>query len=71
MTLVLNPVMGHLSTSYTTNVYPSLLMTSRYDFNIFSYDSDVSIGVQISPSNENSEADQTLRARFSLTNVSK
>ena len=71
-TLVLNPAMGHLSSSYTTHLQPSLLMTSRYDFNIYSYESDVSLGLEISQqpqSTESNETPQSLNARFSLTKV--
>jgi distribution and morphology protein 10 len=71
-TLILNPVMGHLSSSYTTHLRPSLRMTSRYDFNIFSYESDVSVGLEISQQShiaDSQEMLQALNARFSLTKV--
>ena len=70
-TLVLNPVMGHLSSSYTTHLQPTLVMTTKFDFNVYSYESDVSVGLKISPSISDIDIriPQTLNARFSLSNV--
>ncbi|KAJ2997980.1 Mitochondrial distribution and morphology protein 10 [Globomyces sp. JEL0801] len=63
---IANPVMGHYTSSYAAQVRPHIKMATRYDFNIYSYDADVSVAIEIAPRGK----DQKLNARFSLLNVS-
>ncbi|KAG0192615.1 Mitochondrial distribution and morphology protein 10 [Apophysomyces sp. BC1034] len=45
-TYTLNPVVGHMSTAYTTQVSKQLAVCSRFDFNIYSYESDLALGFE-------------------------
>lgn len=47
MTLTLNPLMGNLSSSYAVKAGPNLSLCSRFDFNVYSYESDVSLGMEL------------------------
>ena len=47
MTLTLNPLMGNLSSSYAVKASPSLALCSRFDFNVYSYESDLQIGMEL------------------------
>lgn len=38
--------MGHVSSSYAAQVHPDLGLCSRFDFNLYSYDSDLTAGVE-------------------------
>ncbi|KAI9204962.1 uncharacterized protein BJ171DRAFT_93152 [Polychytrium aggregatum] len=49
MSFVCNPMMGHLSATYTATVRPHLDISTRYDLNVFSFESDVSAGLEYSP----------------------
>lgn len=64
-TLVVNPIMGHVSLSYSTSIQSFMTMTTRYDVNFYSFYSDISVGVEVCPP----EQDQLLQAKFSLTDV--
>jgi distribution and morphology protein 10 len=64
-TLILNPVMGHISTSYSSEIMSRLIVTTKYEFNFFSYDSDVSFGMEFF----SSKKDQLLQFRLSLLHV--
>lgn len=44
ITATLNPIMGHLSTAYAVAISPNSSLASRFDFNLFSYDADLTIG---------------------------
>lgn len=44
MTLTVNPLVGHLSSTYTMKVSGLATLCSRLDFNIFSYESDLTLG---------------------------
>ncbi|KAJ2701170.1 Mitochondrial distribution and morphology protein 10 [Coemansia sp. IMI 209128] len=46
LTCVLNPIMGHLSLAWTQQVRPSLCTAARYDFNVFSLNSELAAGVE-------------------------
>jgi distribution and morphology protein 10 len=48
-TLTMNPLLGHLSSSFTSNITSALSMGTRYDFNVYSYDSDLSFGFVYTP----------------------
>jgi hypothetical protein len=65
-TLIANPIMGHFSSSYAADVTSTIRMATKYDFNMYSYDSDLSFGVEFEPPHQQ----QTLRASISLMNVS-
>lgn len=43
--LMVNPMMGHFNTTYTTTVLPGMHMSTGYDWNMFSYESDIGIGL--------------------------
>lgn len=47
MTLTLNPLMGNLSSSYAIKAGPNLALCSRFDFNVYSYESDVVLGLEL------------------------
>ncbi|OAV95077.1 hypothetical protein PTTG_05193 [Puccinia triticina 1-1 BBBD Race 1] len=42
----LNPIMGQISTSYGTKIGSNLAMATRFDFNFFSFDSDITFGLE-------------------------
>ncbi|KAG0211846.1 Mitochondrial distribution and morphology protein 10 [Mortierella sp. GBA30] len=46
VTHTLNPIMGHFSSSYAAQVHPDLGLCSRFDFNLYSYDSELTAGVE-------------------------
>ncbi|KAG1140841.1 hypothetical protein G6F37_008757 [Rhizopus arrhizus] len=45
-TYTLNPIVGHMSTSYVAKVSEELALCSRYDFSIYSYESDLAFGFE-------------------------
>ncbi|KAG1449103.1 hypothetical protein G6F56_008748 [Rhizopus delemar] len=45
-TYTLNPIVGHMSTSYVAQVSNELALCSRYDFSIYSYESDLAFGFE-------------------------
>ncbi|KAF2773174.1 hypothetical protein EJ03DRAFT_324216 [Teratosphaeria nubilosa] len=47
MTLTLNPLMGNLSSTYAVKAGPNLALCSRFDFNVYSYESDVVVGMEL------------------------
>lgn len=47
MTLTVNPLVGHLSSTYTMKVAGLATVCSRLDFNIFSYESDLTLGAEV------------------------
>ena len=47
MTLTLSPLMGHLSTTYTVKAGPNAAFCSRFDFNMYSYESDLVVGCEL------------------------
>lgn len=47
MTLTLNPLMGNLSSAYAVKAGPNLSFCSRFDFNVYSYESDVQLGLEL------------------------
>ncbi|KAI8841320.1 hypothetical protein BC829DRAFT_402626, partial [Chytridium lagenaria] len=61
ITFAANPMMGHVGSSYTTNVSPHTTMSTSYQFNVYSYDSDVAVGIEYSPSEGH-----LLKGKFSL-----
>lgn len=49
MTLTLAPLMGHLSTTYAIQAGRNASFCSRFDFNIYSYDSNLVVGRYMRP----------------------
>ncbi|KAA8897765.1 mitochondrial distribution and morphology protein 10 [Sphaerosporella brunnea] len=47
MTLTLNPLMGHLSATYAVKAGKSLSLASRFEFNMYSYESDIVMGCEM------------------------
>ncbi|KAL8650864.1 MAG: hypothetical protein Q9210_003568 [Variospora velana] len=47
MTLTLNPLMGNLSSSYSVRAGDLLSLSSRFDFNVYSYESGVAMGMEL------------------------
>ena len=44
LTILYNPLMGFLSTSYAAQVTPHLALASRFGVNVYSYESDLCLG---------------------------
>ncbi|KAH6567383.1 hypothetical protein BASA50_008550 [Batrachochytrium salamandrivorans] len=49
LTFVANPIMGHLNSAYSTTILKDMQMATQYDFNMYSFDADVSVGVEYAP----------------------
>ncbi|KAL8746451.1 MAG: hypothetical protein Q9190_001548 [Brigantiaea leucoxantha] len=47
MTLTLNPLMGNLSSTYSVRAGDLLSLSTRFDFNVYSYESDVVMGMEL------------------------
>ena len=47
MTLTLNPLMGNLSSSYSVKAGRHLALSTRFDFNFYSYESGVMAGLEL------------------------
>ena len=47
MTLTLNPLMGNLSSTYSVLASPILTLSSRFDFNVYSYESELQMGTEL------------------------
>ncbi|KAI5357695.1 Putative mitochondrial distribution and morphology protein [Septoria linicola] len=47
MVLTINPLMGNLSSTYAVKAGPNVALCSRFDFNVYSYESDVVVGVEL------------------------
>jgi mitochondrial distribution and morphology protein 10 len=46
ITYTLNPIVGHMSTSYVAQVSDELVLCSRFEFSIYSYESDLALGFE-------------------------
>jgi distribution and morphology protein 10 len=46
-TLTLNPLMGHLSTTYAVKAGNNAALCSKFDFNVYSYESDLMLGCEL------------------------
>ncbi|KAI9025351.1 hypothetical protein CLU79DRAFT_745199 [Phycomyces nitens] len=46
VTYTLNPIVGHMSTAYVAQVSDELALCSRFDFSIYSYESDLALGFE-------------------------
>lgn len=47
MTLTLNPLMGNLSSTYAVKAGQNLALCSRFDFNFYSYESELQLGCEL------------------------
>ena len=47
MTLAVNPILGHISSTYTVKTSVASTFCSKYDFNFFSYASNLSLGFEL------------------------
>ena len=47
MTLTVNPLMGNLSSTYAVKAGRSLALCSRFDFNVYSYESELQVGIEL------------------------
>lgn len=47
MTLTLNPLMGNVSSTYSVQAGRNLSLCSQYDFNFYSYESDLRMGLEL------------------------
>lgn len=56
-TYTLNPIVGHMSTSYVAKVSDQLVMCSRFDFSIYSYESDLALGFEYRTKNKHIETE--------------
>lgn len=57
MTLTLNPLMGNLSSTYAVKAGPNLSLCSRFDFNFYSYESDLQLGCELWRRRSNTDVD--------------
>ncbi|RKO85322.1 hypothetical protein BDK51DRAFT_32440 [Blyttiomyces helicus] len=62
LTLLASPMMGHVSSAYTTTIRPNLTMATRYDLNVYSYEADVAVGLEYA----HGKTDQVVKAKISL-----
>ncbi|CDR88130.1 related to MDM10-mitochondrial morphology and inheritance component [Sporisorium scitamineum] len=46
ITATLNPMMGHLSTAYAARMARDVVICSRFDFNVYSYESEWTVGAE-------------------------
>jgi len=56
ITLACNPILGHISSTYSVRTSASSTFSSRYDFNVYSYDSDLSFGCELWRTSGNASA---------------
>lgn len=64
MTLAVNPILGHMSSTYTVKTSKSSKFCSRYDFNLYSYDSNLTLGFELF-----SESLGDVKKRFVLPSI--
>ncbi|TFK27091.1 hypothetical protein FA15DRAFT_614750 [Coprinopsis marcescibilis] len=46
ITAIFNPMLGHIQTAYTARVSRDLSLASRFDFNVYSYESEWTMGAE-------------------------
>ena len=57
MTLTLNPLMGNLSSTYAVKAGSNLALCSRFDFNFYSYESELQVGCELWRRRRNTETE--------------
>ena len=71
MTCTLNPIMGNLSSTYSVLASPSLALSSRFDFNVYSYESGLRIGFELWRRISPQEADELSWAKSKMRSSHK
>ncbi|KAJ4372654.1 Mitochondrial distribution and morphology protein 10 [Didymella sp. IMI 355093] len=61
MTLTLNPLMGNLSSTYAVKAGSSLALCSRFDFNFYSYESELQLGCELWRRRNTADTDWAVR----------
>ncbi|KAF2809096.1 mitochondrial distribution and morphology protein 10 [Mytilinidion resinicola] len=61
MTLTLNPLMGNLSSTYAVKAGQNLALCSRFDFNFYSYESDLQVGCELWRRRRNPEVEWAVK----------
>lgn len=74
LSTVISPLVGHISTSYTSSLSSNLAVSSRFDLNVFSFESDWTIGgewwIQKTREAEKDDVAGVLKMRCSTNGVS-
>ncbi|KAL9101819.1 MAG: hypothetical protein Q9163_002966 [Psora crenata] len=66
MTLTVNPLMGNLSSSYSVLASPLMALSSRFDFNVYSYESELQVGAELWRRKTKPELDNLQWARLKM-----
>ena len=66
MTLTLNPLMGGLSSTYSVHATPKLALSSRFEFNVYSYESELQVGTELWQSSQKQPIEDLSWARLKL-----
>jgi distribution and morphology protein 10 len=61
MTLTMNPLMGNLSSTYAVKAGPNLALSSRFDFNFYSYESELQLGCELWRRRRNTEVEWAVK----------
>ncbi|KAI9346540.1 hypothetical protein BDR26DRAFT_855733 [Obelidium mucronatum] len=64
LTFLCNPMMGYMNTTYTSTIRQNWVLSTSYDFNTYSYNSDLAVGIAYSPIDAEN---RLLKCRFSMT----
>lgn len=67
-----NPIFGHLATSYSAHVLKNLKLATRYDFNLYSLQSNLSLGLEFwnkSAAHDKSSTTVSLRDTYIPTQI--
>ncbi|KAI5814611.1 mitochondrial distribution and morphology protein 10 [Pyronema omphalodes] len=64
MTLTLNPLMGHWTATYAVKVGEKAAFASRFEFNMFSYESDIVMGAELWRSKGEEGMEGVLKAKM-------
>jgi len=72
ITALFNPMMGHMSGAYTAQVSKDLSLSSRFDFNVYSYESEWTMGAEwwLRPSRSKPASDGTLDGTLTFSSPS-
>ncbi|KAJ9109376.1 Mitochondrial distribution and morphology protein 10 [Naganishia cerealis] len=70
MTLACNPILGHISSTYTVKTSVASTFCSRYDFNLFSYASNLSLGFELFNFDKNAAVERNPQLPTPTTNPS-
>lgn len=66
MALTLNPLMGSLSTTYSVRASRLLALSSRFDFNVYSYESELVVGMELWRAGEGGEGLEWARRKMGV-----